>query len=110
MILKVAMAALLFSAASFSQASAITFTFTKIVDSFEAIPGQPGATFNIPGVLPGEPGNSGTRISFVAEPFFTANFQLWTADTTGGTLVKLVDTLTHLPDGTGKCINPAFAK
>ena len=42
-----------------AQAAQITFTFTKIVDSFEAEPGVPGATFDIP--AQGAPGNSGTQ-------------------------------------------------
>jgi hypothetical protein len=42
-----------------AQAAPIKFTFTKIVDLFEAEPGVPGATFDIP--AQGAPGNSGTQ-------------------------------------------------
>jgi hypothetical protein len=83
----------------FAQAKGITFTFTKIVDSFETEPGVPGATFNI--ASQGAPGNSGSKLSFVAEPFSTNNFQLWTSDLTGGSLTNLVDTSTPIPHGTG---------
>lgn len=87
----------------FAQATSIKFTITKIVDSFEAEPGVPGATFNI--APQGAPGNSGTRISFVAEPFRTNNYQLWTSDTRGGTLKKLVDTSTPIPNGKGTFVD-----
>ncbi|MBV8452643.1 MAG: hypothetical protein JOZ29_10265 [Deltaproteobacteria bacterium] len=83
----------------FVQAGSIKFTFTKIVDSLEAEPGVPGATFNIP--AQGAPGNSGTNLSFVAIPGGTNNYQLWTSDTVGGHLRKLVDTNTKIPNGKG---------
>jgi len=93
--------ALCLCSCAWPQSPAVTFTFTKIVDSFEAEPGQPGYTFEISGGVAGAPGNSGTKISFVAEPIETADFQLWTSDTSGGTLVKLVDINTPIPGGTG---------
>jgi hypothetical protein len=83
----------------FARAESIKFTFTKIVDSFEAEPGVRGATFNI--APQGAPGNSGTNLSFVAEPVGTDNYQLWTSDTGGGDLRKLVDTTTPIPNGRG---------
>lgn len=76
-----------------------TFTYKKIVDSFEAIPGQPGNTFAV--ASQGAPGNSGSKLSFVIQPSFSSNLQLWISDTSGGSLLKLVDTTTPIPGGTG---------
>jgi hypothetical protein len=76
-------------------ALAATFTFKKIVDSFDPIPGEPGMTFFIPGGSAGTPAVDGGNVVFVTQG------ELWTVNSNGGFLTKLADSNTPIPNGTG---------
>lgn len=83
----------------FVPSHALAGTFTKIVDSFDQVPGQsPGTTFYIQAWS--TPALQGNKVVFTAS--WPGIFDsLWSAKTDGSALTRLVDTATPMPGAGG---------
>ena len=81
------------------RAGEVTFTFTKLADSFDAFPDDPNSTFVIPG--DGAPAVDGDTVVFIAQPYYSAIRSLWALSISAGTGTRLADSNTPIPQGTG---------
>lgn len=75
-----------------------TVTFNKLVDSFDRLPDDRAIMFNIPGGTGGAPAPGGDSVVFRVNPAFTGFQHLWTAGLSEGSLTRLADQDTAIPD------------
>jgi len=101
MLARVVSLAALFAVSAIAQAEAIVtpLTFSKLVDTTDQVPDRPAG---IPFQLFGVPALDGNRVAFNAHTN-AENYSIWSIDVTTGlpSLVRLVDSTTPIPQGTG---------
>jgi hypothetical protein len=105
LLIQVVHLALLWSLVPAGLAAGQSITIGKLVDSFDALPDDPTATFTIPGGPGGAPALDRDTVVFKAQPAFTGFQLLWAGNLSSGTFTRLGDQNTPIPDGQGMFID-----